>query len=278
VSVSSKISLSMSPHAPMIDLPDGLTLQRENGISTVTLARENPRNPLSHAIMSGLRDVARWLKTDIETHAVIVTGDPVFSAGADLKDPDMRTDHMPRLQQRQALLLGPDMCAAWEALEQVTICAIEGYCLGGGMALAVACDWRVCAEDAQLRLPEIPLGINMSWQANPRITALIGPSRAKQVIILGENIPATQAENWGLVDFVTGKGESLAKAQELAAKVVALPPLPVRMSKQAVNAHAYALNYASSFMDREQYALLTGSEENKDAIKAFINKSKSSDN
>jgi enoyl-CoA hydratase/carnithine racemase len=268
----------MSPHAPMIDLPDGLTLQRENGISTVTLARENPRNPLSHAIMSGLRDVARWLKTDIETHAVIVTGDPVFSAGADLKDPDMRTDHMPRLQQRQALLLGPDMCAAWEALEQVTICAIEGYCLGGGMALAVACDWRVCAEDVQLRLPEIPLGINMSWQANPRITALIGPSRAKQVIILGENIPATQAENWGLVDFVTGKGESLAKAQELAAKVVALPPLPVRMSKQAVNAHAYALNYASSFMDREQYALLTGSEENKDAIKAFINKSKSSDN
>ena len=276
--MSSKISLSMSPHAPMIDLPDGLTLQRENGISTVTLARENPRNPLSHAIMSGLRDVARWLKTDIETHAVIVTGDPVFSAGADLKDPDMRTDHMPRLQQRQALLLGPDMCAAWEALEQVTICAIEGYCLGGGMALAVACDWRVCAEDTQLRLPEIPLGINMSWQANPRITALIGPSRAKQVIILGENIPATQAENWGLVDFVTGKGESLAKAQELAAKVVALPPLPVRMSKQAVNAHAYALNYASSFMDREQYALLTGSEENKDAIKAFINKSKSSDN
>lgn len=276
--MSSELSSHMPPHAPMIELPEGLTLQRENGVATVTLARENPRNPLSHAIMSGLRDVARWLKTDIETHAVIVTGDPVFSAGADLKDHDMRTDHMPRLQQRQALLLGPDMCAAWEALEQVTICAIEGYCLGGGMALAVACDWRVCAEDAQLRLPEIPLGINMSWQANPRITALIGPSRAKQVIILGENIAATQAEQWGLVDFVTAKGQSLAKAQELAAKVVALPPLPVRMSKQAVNAHAYALNYASSFMDREQYALLTGSDENKDAIKAFINKSKSSDN
>ena len=82
------------------------------------------------------------------------------------------------LEQRQALLLGPDMCAAWEALEQVTICAIEGYCLGGAMALAVSCDWRVCAEDALLRLPEIPLGINMSWQANPRITV------------------------WGLEDFV----------------------------------------------------------------------------
>jgi enoyl-CoA hydratase len=119
----------------MIELPDGLTLQRENGVATVTLARENPRNPLSKAIMCGLRDVARWLKTDIETHAVVLTGNPVFSAGADLKDPDMRTDHMEDLAQRQALLLGPDMCAAWEALEQVTICAIEGYCLGGGMAI-----------------------------------------------------------------------------------------------------------------------------------------------
>ena len=187
----------------------------------------------------------------------------------------MRTHHMGKLEQRQALLLGPDMCAAWEELEQVTICAIEGYCLGGGLALAVSCDWRVCADDALLRLPEVPLGINMSWQANPRITALIGPSRAKQVIILGEDIAPDQAEQWGLVDFVTPKGTARAKARQLAEKVVALPPLPVRMRKQAVNAHAYALNYASSFMDREQYALLTGSEENKQAVRAFFEKSKS---
>ena len=267
----------MSSSIPAIDLPEGLSLVRANGIATVTLARDNPRNALSHAIMSGLRDVARWLKTDIETHAVILTGDPVFSAGADLKDPNMRTHHLPRLEQRQALLLGPDMCAAWEALEQVTICAIEGYCLGGAMALAVSCDWRVCAEDALLRLPEIPLGINMSWQANPRITALIGPSRAKQVIILGEDIATAQAEQWGLIDFRVGKGESLAMAQKLAAKVAALPPLPVRMSKQAVNAHAYALNYAASYMDREQYTLLTGSDDNKEAVRAFIDKSKPSD-
>ena len=125
----------MSSLIPPIELPKGLFLTRENGIATVTLARDNPRNALSHAIMSGLRDVARWLKTDIETHVVILTGDPVFSAGADLKDPNMRTHHLPRLEQRQALLLGPDMCAAWEALEQVTICAMEGYCLGGAMAL-----------------------------------------------------------------------------------------------------------------------------------------------
>ncbi|MEE3059195.1 MAG: enoyl-CoA hydratase/isomerase family protein, partial [Pseudomonadota bacterium] len=149
-------------------LPDGLMLERTGARATVSLARADRRNALSAEIMRGLLDVALWLKNDIETHVVVLTGTPVFSAGADLKDPNMRTDHLDKLSQRQALLLGPDMCAAWEALEQVTIAAIEGYCLGGGLALAVACDWRVCGDNAALRLPEVPLGINMSWQANPR--------------------------------------------------------------------------------------------------------------
>ena len=181
-------------------LPDGLMLERTGARATVSLARADRRNALSAEIMRGLRDVALWLKNDIETHVVVLTGTPVFSAGADLKDPDMRTDHLDKLSQRQALLLGPDMCAAWEALEQVTIAAIEGYCLGGGLALAVACDWRVCADNAALRLPEVPLGINMSWQANPRITALVGPARAKEITILGEDVAATTAFDWGLVD------------------------------------------------------------------------------
>ena len=254
-------------------LPDGLMLERTGARATVSLARADRRNALSAEIMRGLRDVALWLKNDIETHVVVLTGTPVFSAGADLKDPDMRTDHLDKLSQRQALLLGPDMCAAWEALEQVTIAAIEGYCLGGGLALAVACDWRVCGDNAALRLPEVPLGINMSWQANPRITALIGPARAKEITILGEDVAATTAFDWGLVDRLAAPGTTLEVARELAAKVAELPPLPVRMTKQAINAHAHALNYAASFMDREQYALLAGSEENKAAIRKFFDRS-----
>ena len=259
------------------DLPEGITLARDNGVALVTLDRGSyggGMNPLSAAAMAGLRDVARWLKNDIETHCVILTGARVFSIGADLKDPDMHTHHLDTLAQRQQLLLGPDMCAAWEALEQVTICAMERYAIGGALALAVSCDWRVASEDCDIRLPEVPLGINMSWQANPRITALIGPSRAKQLIILGENIGAETAAAWGLVDKVTQAGGALAAAQELAAKVLALPPVPVRMSKQAINAQAHALNHLSSFMDREQYALLTGSDENKAAVRAVISKAK----
>ena len=254
-------------------LPDCVTLERSNGLAIVTLDRGSyggGMNPLSAQAMEALRDVARWLKTDIETHCVIVTGARVFSIGADLKDPDMHTHGLDTLAQRQKLLLGPDMCAAWEALEQITICAMERYAIGGALALAVSCDWRVASADCDIRLPEVPLGINMSWQANPRITALIGPSRAKQLVILGEDIGAETAAAWGLVDAVVASGDTLAMAQKLAAKVLASPPVPVRMSKQAINAQAHALNHLSSYMDREQYALLTGSDENKAAVRALF--------
>ena len=103
-----------------LQLPDCVTLERTNGLATVTLDRGaygGGMNPLSAEAMEGLRDVARWLKNDIETHCVIVSGARVFSIGADLKDPDMHTHDLDTLTQRQKLLLGPDMCAAWEALE-----------------------------------------------------------------------------------------------------------------------------------------------------------------
>ena len=261
----------------MPQLPDCITLTRDKGLAIVTLDRGSyggGMNPLSAEAMAGLRDVARWLKTDIETHCIILTGARVFSIGADLKDKNMQTHNLDSLTQRQQLLLGPDMCAAWEAVEQVTICAMERYAIGGALALAVSCDWRVASDDCDIRLPEVPLGINMSWQANPRITVLVGPSRAKQLVILGENIGAQTAADWGLVDVVPSSGGTLAAAQELAQRVVALPPLPVRRSMQAISAQANALEHLSSFMGRELCALLTGSDDNKAAVRAVMGKSK----
>ena len=263
----------------MTDLPDCISIKRADGIATVTLDRGpaigGGMNPLSAEAMQGLRDAARALKDDIDTHCVILRGEPVFTIGADLKDPNMHTHELPKLEQRQKLLLGPDMCAAWEALEQITICVMQRYCIGGGLALAAACDWRIASDDCDIRLPEVPLGINMSWQANPRITALVGPARAKQLVIWGDSLAPETALQWGLVDAVVPAAELDATARQWAEKTVALPPLPVRMSKQAINAHANAFNHLASFMDREQYALLTGSEENKAAVRATLKKTKS---
>jgi enoyl-CoA hydratase/carnithine racemase len=238
--------------------PD-LALSTAGAVAEVRLHRPQARNAFSLALMGQLIEAAAWLRASTEIQAVILTGAATyFSAGADLADParaeGRRATH---LERRQAARLGPDLCAAWESLEQVTIAAIEGYCIGGAAALAVALDFRIAGEGAYLRLPEIALGMNMSWGALPRITALVGPARAKRFAIFCEPCPADQALAWGMVDEVAPAGGALTAARAWAAKVAALPPLPVRMTKEAITAAATAHHRAAAAMDRDQW-LLTG--------------------
>src|SRR6202012_3142353 len=163
--------------------------------------RGDGRNALSRQLILEMTEAARGFADDLQTQAVIVTGKGAFTAGADLKDPAMdRRKASGLLERRHMTRIGPDLCDAWEKMEQVTICAIERYCIGGGAALAAACDFRIMARSATMRLPEIPLGMNMSWHSVPRITSLIGASRAKRFIIYGENSGADDAARWGLCD------------------------------------------------------------------------------
>lgn len=252
---------------------DSVELTRTGAIATVTLDRGDGRNALSLKTMQALIDVARFLIADTESNVVVLTSRGAFTAGADLKDPDRAAMlNQSRLEQRQSWKLGPDMCAAWEALEQITIAAIEGYCIGGGVALAVACDHRVVAKDAYFRLPEIPLGMNMSWQTNPRTIALVGPSRAKQFTILGERCAADMALDWGLADQVTESGAALDGARSLAERYAKVPPIALRMTKQAINVAAMPLGHATSFMDRDQFAYASTTSDQAEAIQAFLEK------
>jgi len=154
----------------------------------------------------------------------------------------------------------------------VTIAAVEGFCLGGALALAVACDFRVAGKGAHFRLPEIPLGMNMSWHTQPRLVGLIGPARTKQLVILGERVGAPQALAWGLIDEVCEDGAALCAARAWAAKIAALPPLSVRMAKRAITQTATALNRLGAFMDGDQYALAALSEDHREAVAAFFEK------
>lgn len=243
-------------------------------IALVTFDRGDGLNALSAAVMRELTETARSLGRDTRVSAVVLTGTAtIFSAGADLKDPELASrDKVGLLERREALKLGPDLCRAWEEIEAITISAVEGFCVGGGVALAVACDWRVAGRSAHFRLPEVPLGMNMSWQSNPRITSLIGPARAKRFVILGEKLDATTADAWGLVDEVTDDGAARDGALALAEKVAALPPVPVRMSKQAIDVAARPLAHAVSYMDRDQFALAAASEDQREATAAFLEK------
>jgi len=251
----------------------GVSLTMADGVARVTLMRGDRFNALGRETLTGLRDVARALRTDTRAHAVIVSGDPVFTAGADLKDAGLRArDTMSLLEKREVLRLGPDMCDAWEALDQVTIAAIEGFCIGGGVALAAACDFRVMARSSYMRLPEVPLGMNMSWHTIPRLVALVGPARAKHLTLFGEKLSAADALAQGLADQVSDDGAAMTAAEGLAAKAAALPPVAARIAKRAIVQAASSLSSATSYADLDQYALASTTDDHKEAVAAFLEK------
>lgn len=227
--------------------------------------------------MAELTDFALRYRARTDVHAIILTGgSEFFSAGADLNDSILaaRTEKPTLLELRALVQAGPDLCKAWEEIEPVTIVAIEGYCVGGACALSLCFDFRVLGAGAMMRLPEVPLGINMSWRSLPRLTTLVGPARAKRFAMFGEMMDATTLMDWGMADEVTVAGAAEAAAQRWAAKVAELPPLPVRMTKEAINATANANHYATSFMDRDQFLLSFDTDDLREGIQSFLEKRK----
>jgi len=248
-----------------------LQIARDGPVATVTLDRGERRNALSLAVMRELTRTAEGFRDDAETTVVILTGTSrEFSAGVDLKDPARwNIDALSLAERRTIVSWGGRMSRAWEEMPQLTIAAIEGFNIGGGVALTLACDWRVMAEGAYLLLPEAQIGIPLGYQAVPRLMNAVGPARAKQMILLGARMSAEEALSVGLADWVTPDGEAAARATEIAAKVVKNPGAVVRMTKQHVNAYANALNHVSSFMDVDQALLCNQSNEAIEARSAF---------
>ena len=245
----------------------------EGRISVVRFDRGDGINALSPEALRQLTDAARHFEDDSETSVVVLTGSAkAFSAGFDLKDAEGRSrGTMDIGSLRRHLKLGPRLTRAWQEMEQITIGAIEGFCIGGGVALAVALDFRVMARDAHLRVPEIGLGMNMSWQSVPRMLHLIGPARTKQAVILADQrISATEAYEWGLVEEVADPGQAFHAALRLAAKVAAQPPLSVAMTKLTVNRLAHALDDLAGHMDVDQFALASFTEDHKEGVDAFL--------
>jgi enoyl-CoA hydratase len=249
----------------------------EGRIAVVRFDRGDGINALSPEALRQLTQAARSFEDDGQTSVVVLTGGPkAFTAGFDLKDPEGRARRTMDLGAlRRHLKLGPRLTQAWHEMEQITIGAIEGFCIGGGVALAVALDFRVMARDAHLRVPEIGLGMNMSWQSIPRMLHLIGPARTKQAVILADQrITSAEAFEWGLVEEVADPGNAFDAAMVLAAKVAVQPPLSVAMTKLTVNRLAHALDDLASHMDVDQFALTTMTEDHKEGVEAFLRRRK----
>jgi enoyl-CoA hydratase len=260
---------------PFVSIEKGLG--PEGRIAVVRFDRGDGINALSPEALRQLTDAARSFVDDSETSVVILTGTAkAFSAGFDLKDAERRARATMDLgTPRKHLKLGPRLTKAWQEMEQITIVAIEGFCVGGGVALAVALDFRVMAENAHLRVPEIALGMNMSWQSVPRMLHLMGPARTKQAVILADDrISAAEAYEWRLIEHLAPPGGAFDVAMALAVKVAAQPPMSVAMTKLTINRLAFALDDLASHMDGDQFALAGMSADSKEGIAAFLERRK----
>jgi enoyl-CoA hydratase/carnithine racemase len=251
-----------------------VSIEKRGRVAVVRFDRGDDRNALSRQVLHELMEAARSFEEDLETSAVVLTGRPgVFTVGLDLKDALAATADNPGLAERRQLSsLGQRMSRAWEELAPLTIVAIEGHCVGGGVALSVACDLRVCGASARFLVPEIRRGMNMSWQSLPRITALVGPARAKQLVILAQPLAADVALAWGLAQEVAPDGGAFARAMEIANEAAAMPPQALRMIKQGINMAAMPLAHAVSYMDADQNALARLSEDYDEGVRSFLDK------
>ena len=213
-----------------------VSITREGRIAIVRFDTGYRANALSQKLMADLTSAAQEFHDCPDISAVILTGrDDQFCMGADLKDAAGTAAAKASLSERRVLLRrGPRLCKAWEEIDALTICAVEGWCVGGGVALATACDLRVATEATHFYVPEVERGMNMSWGSIPRFVALV------------------------------------KKAREIAEAAAALPPTALKSVKHDVNIAALALAQATSHRDLEAFALLQQSDDFKEGVSAFL--------
>jgi enoyl-CoA hydratase/carnithine racemase len=224
-------------------MTDNVRLDRDGAVATVTLNRPERRNSLSDAMLTDLGAVVSELRDDAGVRIVILTGTPpVFSAGADaaLKSsmsPEERR-HAMATRKSQFRRLFERVNTMLEGLEQITVCAINGHAIGGGWGLTLACDFRIAAAEAQFWIPEVELGVPLGVASTTRFVRLVGPARAKEIILECRRYSAEEARALGLVHRVVPGNELIKNTREYAQILLTKPFKPLAEMKARINAIA----------------------------------------
>ena len=221
-------------------------------IVLLRLCRERKLNAISTAMEAELLD-ALGREPVASSRAVVVAGSPrAFSAGADLAEVNGLDPHAIAAYYRRS----GEVYEMFAQLPQPTVAAISGWCLGGGLEMALACDFRVAAPSAVFGLPEVGLGIVPSSGGLYRVVRALGPLAARELVLLGRRLDATEALAHGLVTEVVDDPDPLPRALTLATELAALPPLAVALACQAIDRIAESSREASLLIERLAYAAL----------------------
>lgn len=249
-----------------------LQLEQRERVATLTISRPEKLNALNHRTIDELLAAFQSLDDRAEIRVVVVTGagEKAFVAGADIGE---IRDQSP-LQARQFSKVGQRLMRRVETMSKPVIAAVNGFALGGGLELALACHFRYASENARLGLPEIKLGIIPGFGGTQRLSRLVGRSRAIEMMLTGEPVDARTAERYGIVQGVVAQGEVHQHALEIAGRLAEAAPHAVRAILDAVDRGLdMPLDPALDF-ETSQFALCCASEDMREGTSAFLEKRK----
>ncbi|MEE8232276.1 MAG: enoyl-CoA hydratase-related protein [Thermoplasmata archaeon] len=247
-------------------------MEEDEGLAIVTLDRPDALNALNTEMLQELRDVLREVARREEVQVVILTGagDRAFAAGGDIRE---MADQRP-LEIRRYAALGHEVARLLERMGKPVIAALNGFALGGGSELALACDIRIASEDAQIGQPEVKLGIPPGFGGSQRLTRLVGRGRASEIIFLGEPVAAVQAAKMGLVNRVVPADRLLEEAKAWARRMQERGPLALRLAKAAIHQTQETGLSAGLNYERELFSLAFATDDQDEGMDAFLAKRK----
>jgi len=246
-----------------------LRVETAERVGTITIDRPEKRNALNSVVRRELIEAMAELERDDDVRVIVITGagEKAFIAGADIGEFAERTP----LEQRQAMA-APRVFDVVASSGKPTIASINGYALGGGCELAMACDFRIATRSAKLGQPEIRLGLIPGGGGTQRLPRLVGPGRALRMVLTGEIIDAAEAARIGLVDEVVDDGRLAERTRELAGAIAQHSPVALRLAKQAVAASMEMPLAAGLEFERELFITAFGSEDRREGVSAFLEK------
>lgn len=249
-----------------------LNLERQGPIAYVTFNRPHVANALSYAHLAEIEHCALSFREDADTRVVIFSGaGKHFSSGADIEE--MRAGSCdPMVLKRRRWRIGERALHAILGIDQITIGAWNGGALGGGACLATAMDFRIGSRDCFIQYPEIDLGLNLMWQSLPLTIHLVGPTRAKRLVIGGERVHADTLLAWGLLEEIVERDELMQRATAFAKTYVNKSPVAAQMIKRSINQINGALDRALTHMDADQNLFTLTTADQKIAAEAYLHK------
>ena len=246
--------------------------EKSEGIATITINRPEALNAFSAEVVSEILQAIEDMKADESVRVVVLTGagEKAFSAGADIK----AMKGMNALKARELSQMGEKLCSALENLEKPVIAAINGYALGGGLEVAMACDIRIASENARMGQTEINIGLIPGWGGTQRLTRLIGATKAKELIFTGKMIDAKTAEQLGLVNMVVPQDKFRETVRQFALELAQKAPVALKVAKALINKGAEISLDAAIALEREGFGVVASTEDLQEGVSAFIEKRK----